>query len=374
MQQFGRDKGMNIGEVIENRTIEVRSFRDVQQAFDGISKLGNIQLLVVIIPMPFRIPCYEWVKQVAELQKGYITQCIKSETVEKRMSPSTVVNILQKINTKLNGTNHKIDLLPRENPPYIVFGADVTHPSPGSTEPSFAAVTGSCDLEATKYGLSLRIQDSRLEIIEDLEAIVEFHIKLFTKNTKVKPKHIIFYRDGVGDGQFPEVKAKEIGAIKRACAKTDCPSQITFVIVQKRHHTRFFPANEEAKIRGDKNSNVHAGTCVDTTITDKTALDFYLISHRSIQGVARPTKYWVLYDDANMSADAIEKLTFYLCHLYMRCTRAVSYPTPTYYAHLGALRAKAYCKGVEWAGKDLRQIQREKCVRAELNNFPMYFV
>ena len=35
-------------------------------------------------------------------------------------------------------------------------------------------------------------------------------------------------------------------------------------------------------------------------------------------------------------------LSYYLCHLYSRCTRAVSYPTPTYYAHLVADRARKH--------------------------------
>ena len=35
-------------------------------------------------------------------------------------------------------------------------------------------------------------------------------------------------------------------------------------------------------------------------------------------------------------------MSYYLCHLYSRCTRAVSYPTPTYYAHLVAERARKH--------------------------------
>jgi len=64
-----------------------------------------------------------------------------------------------------------------------------------------------------------------------------------------------------------------------------------------------------------------------------------------LQGTARPTKYKVLWDDANMSEDEIEELTYYLCHLFSRCNRSVSYPAPTYYAHLAAFRAKHYIDG-----------------------------
>lgn len=136
----------------------------------------------------------------------------------------------------------------------------------------------------------------------------------------------------------------EVQAIRRACSRIEADTykpKITFLVVQKRHHTRFFPTNPRDS--HDKNFNVPAGTCVDTKITHPTAQDFYLVSHASIQGVAKPTKYRTLWDDDNMSEDDIEQLTYFLCHMFTRCNRSVSYPAPTYYAHLAAARAKVYC-------------------------------
>lgn len=60
------------------------------------------------------------------------------------------------------------------------------------------------------------------------------------------------------------------------------------------------------------------------------------------QGTSRPTKYHRLWDDNNISEDELEVLTYYLCYLFSRCTRSVSYPAPTYYAHLAAFRARTY--------------------------------
>ena len=67
--------------------------------------------------------------------------------------------------------------------------------------------------------------------------------------------------------------------------------------------------------------------------------DFYLLSHEGIQWTV---DYQVLWDDSQFSADELEVLSYYLCHLYSRCTRAVSYPTPTYYTHLVAVRARKH--------------------------------
>lgn len=40
----------------------------------------------------------------------------------------------------------------------MIFGADVTHPSPGSLAPSISAVVGSMDAKVTLYGTSIRVQ------------------------------------------------------------------------------------------------------------------------------------------------------------------------------------------------------------------------
>lgn len=64
-----------------------------------------------------------------------------------------------------------------------------------------------------------------------------------------------------------------------------------------------------------------------------------------MQGTARPTKYRCLYNESNFNEDQLEQLTYYLCHMYARCTRSVSYPAPTYYAHLAAFRGRALLQG-----------------------------
>lgn len=75
----------------------------------------------------------------------------------------------------------------------------------------------------------------------------------------------------------------ELRAIRAACQKVQDGYKpgITFLVVQKRHHTRFFPGPRDWD--GDRNKNVVAGTLVDSKITHPTELDFYLVSHQSIQ-------------------------------------------------------------------------------------------
>ncbi|KAK4880346.1 hypothetical protein RN001_008492 [Aquatica leii] len=211
-----------------------------------------------------------------------------------------------------------------------------------SSVPSVAAVTASHDPFAFQFNFTWRLQPPTKEIITDLTNIVREHLLFFYRKNNLKPERIIFFRDGVSEGEFEFVVKSEIQAIRNACMMLEAAGtyqpKLTFLVVQKRNHTRFFPIDK--KDSEDRNFNVPPGTIVDTEITHPTAVDYYLVSHASIQGVARPTKYRKLWDDANMQEDELEELTYHLCHLFSRCTRAVSYPAPTYYAHLAAARAK----------------------------------
>lgn len=81
-------------------------------------------------------------------------------------------------------------------------------------------------------------------------------------------------------------------------------------MVQKRHHTRFFPGKTNVGRDDRKNNNVPAGTIVDQVIVRPTENQFYLVSHQSIQGVAKPTKYCILKDDGKHSIDDLQELTY----------------------------------------------------------------
>ncbi len=71
----------------------------------------------------------------------------------------------------------------------------------------------------------------------------------------------VFYRDGVSEGQFYQVLLHELDAIRKACAslEPDYQPPVTFVVVQKRHHTRLFASNHNDQRSVDRSGNVFAG-------------------------------------------------------------------------------------------------------------------
>jgi len=320
----------------------------IDDAYDKAKKSfkSDPQLLIVILPgNAGSSSTYGEIKRYCETEVDVPTQCLAANKVKKKQ-PAYIANVLLKINVKVGGTNW---IIPRDNfkffmsTPSIIFGADVTHAGPGSPMPSIAAVVASMDASASKYGCVLKSQGRRLEIIEDLSNIARTLLIRFYKSTQRKPEKIMFYRDGVSEGQFQAVLSAEVQALREACEslEKDYKPKITFIVVQKRHNVRLFPEQKDA----DRSGNVPAGLVVDQVITHPSEFDFYLNSHAGLQGTSRPCHYHVLADENGFNSNTLQDFTNKLCYTYVRCTKAVSLVTPVYYAHLGAARARFHAKG-----------------------------
>lgn len=76
-----------------------------------------------------------------------------------------------------------------------------------------------------------------------------------------------------------QVVREELKGIKDACKALDADYKplITYVVVQKRHHTRFLCANQRDACW--RSQNIPPGTVVDSVITHPSEFDFYMCSH-----------------------------------------------------------------------------------------------
>ncbi|KAF9976844.1 Eukaryotic translation initiation factor 2C [Actinomortierella ambigua] len=307
------------------------------------------QLLFCFLPNT-GLPLYAEIKRVSDTVIGISTQCVQMSHA-RNPKKQYCANVCLKMNVKLGGMNSFLP--PAQTPflsqkPTILFGADVSHPTPGDhVRPSIASLVGSMDAKAAHYAATVRVQTARTETIADLGGMVVELLKTFYQTCGQKPERILFYRDGVSDSQFAEILRSEVTSVKAACLaleKTYRPT-ITFVVVQKRHRVRFFPIRPQD---ADKIGNCKAGTVIDTDVVHPSEFDFYLQSHASLQGTSRPTHYHVLYDENNFRADELQDFTYKLCHLYARCTRTVSVVPPAAYAHIVAARARFHAQGEDW--------------------------
>ncbi|KAH9738150.1 protein argonaute MEL1 [Citrus sinensis] len=344
-----RNKGMDVN---PNPIYPVQSSHpnQIERALSDVHRACNDQrkaLQLLIIILPDLSGNYGRIKRVCETELGIVSQCCQPKHARK-CSPQYLENVALKINVKTGGRNSVLeDAIARNIPvltdiPTIIFGADVSHPQPGEdSSPSIAAVVASMDWPAvTTYRGLVSAQQHREEIIQDL-------FKVQQDPTR-GPVNAGMIRDGVSEGQFSHVLLSEMDAIRKACQSLEESylPPVTFIVVQKRHHTRFFPTNPS---QTDKSGNIQPGTVVDRMICHPLEFDFYLCSHAGIQGTSRPVHYHVLFDENKFTADNLQKLTNNLCYTYARCTRSVSVVPPAYYAHLAAFRARYYIEG-EGAG------------------------
>ncbi|KAI0743475.1 Piwi domain-containing protein [Daedaleopsis nitida] len=268
-------------------------------------------------------------------------------------------NVALKINARLGGVNSVIDSPVNDIlASSMVIGADVGHPGPGvDNRPSVTGLVASVDPRITKFTSFAHVQQPRLEAIQDLREMMVnafkdyllYRQKMMGDHSGRAPTYLIFYRDGVSEGEFARVSREEIKEIKNACVQMDWRDRNTqpkllFVVVGKRHHIRFFPKGHGSE--GTK-GNCPAGLTVHNQITHPDYNDFYLLSHAGLLGTSRPGHYTVLSNEANFPDATIHNLSYHLCHMYAPATRSVSIPAPVYYADKLCGRLEFHCENLQ---------------------------
>jgi len=106
----------------------------------------------------------------------------------------------------------------------------------------------SFDNHATKYAAFSSVQEPRQESIEDLEPMMKRASDAFGEMWKAPPACLVMFRDGLSEGEWEGVGRLEIAAIERAINGIwelrnlqFAKPKLTYIIVGKRHHIRFFP-------------------------------------------------------------------------------------------------------------------------------------
>ncbi|TPX61344.1 hypothetical protein PhCBS80983_g01189 [Powellomyces hirtus] len=371
--------GMRITMARPNLVWEAGAIRDQDCIAGVLEKIvkgpaGRPQLIMCLLPTPNKDAIYNAIKHYADTIAGIPTQCVADKHIAKA-SPQYCANVCMKINMKLGGITSELStkLTWVSSKPTMIIGIDVTHPTFGDkTMPSIAAVVGTINAGCSQYYSSLRIQDARMETLT--EGSVQFAecLRAFIAKNKIGPARILVYRDGVSEGEFDSISKTEINAIRAAAerVKAGYRPAITYVACQKRHNARFFPIVGPGAGGGGRGGfsgrggrggggagrgggsggggvsypydNVPPGTVIDTGVTHPTLHDYFMVSHAGLKGTSRPVHYQVLRDENRINQDDLQALTYELCHLYGKATRAVSVVTPVYYAHIVAARARCW--------------------------------
>ncbi|KAL4087694.1 hypothetical protein PRIC1_013582 [Phytophthora ramorum] len=331
----------------ENRGVGVdelmtKCFRQLEKC-QAERRAGPPQLLLVILPDTSSF-LYGDVKRTSDTVLGIASQCIASKNLRKA-NAAFCANVCLKINMRLNGKNAVLrGPLPLiSTAPTILVGADVEYPRPSSDyQPAIAAVVASMDAYSAQYAARVAAQKTSSEIQRLPHMLRELFLAYF-ENTKRRPEHVMYYRGGVGKGEMVDILQAELRALRMAfkMISENYSPLVTFIVANKRHHTRAFPVSPRD---GDRKGNVKPGTVVDAGVVDPHRFEFFLWGHTSLQGTSKPCRYTVLHDENNMSAGDVQQLTYHLGYTFSRSTHSVSVVTPVYYANEAAAHARHFLR------------------------------
>ncbi|KZP00889.1 Piwi-domain-containing protein, partial [Calocera viscosa TUFC12733] len=319
---------------------------------EAVQRLGGLDCIVLITDRSSDL--YYTLKHFGDVQVGVATQHLDYHKLMKA-NDQMRIDMVARINPKLGGMNHvpsKTSAAWLGQAPTMIFGADTSHPGPDDQEkPTIAALVSSVDETGTRYRATVGVQPSRVEIMRDLTQMVVTAVRAFQgyqamveKRPNVVPARVLFYRDGVGEGQFQEVCDQEVVAVKNAFASLKMPPpKVTFVVVGKRHHTRFFPVDKKD---ADRSGNAPSGLIVDHDIVHPAYPNWFLLSQGGLKGTSRPMHACIMKDENNFPLQTLQYLTYTLTHNFARATRAVSIPSPIYYAHIASGRRAIHFKAL----------------------------
>ena len=244
-------------------------------------KQNSVKVLLVILDKEDAY-VYSRIKFFADTNFGIHTVHTIASKFMKNGNPipsaQFIANLALKFNLKLGGINHA---LPKDRLGFLqkgttmVVGMDVVHPSPGQIKesPSIAAVVASIDKHLAQWPSSLQTQRREHKGADEimrsdiLRPMVTERLEKWQSTNGSLPERILVYRDGVSESQYEEVLSTEVPVFFEASKKLGKDGvQVAFIIVGKRHHTRFYPTttkdSDHAYNPEGRNANPRPGTVV----------------------------------------------------------------------------------------------------------------
>lgn len=222
-----------------------------------------------------------------------------------------------------------------------------------------------------------------VEMISNLDSSIEVLLQRWKRNNDgLLPQSLFFCRDGVGDAQLTQVLDEELPQIRNACRKVYAKGSVPAIVIlvtQKRHIVRFYePA--EGQNKAFNNGNPVPGFVVDSGIVCRDFDDFYMVSHKTLQGTSVPAHHIRVYDERKCNTDDLQALVNGLAYIFGRSTTSISETAPARYAHLLCERAKYHLHDAYFPPPDDNDdydsrvhFSGEHCIHADLRE-TMYFV
>lgn len=325
-----QDAVRNMGFRINNpKVVPIETDRsdEIVRALENCCR-EDTQLIMVIVTNN-NASRYAAIKKKCCVDRPIPTQVIVQKTITPKdgnvrslMSVATKVAI--QINCKLGAVPWFVKL-PLGG--LMTVGYDVSHDVKNRTI-SYGALVATMDLRTScKYFSAVSPHSNGEEMSNELALNMTKALKEYRLEHGTLPQKILFYRDGVSEGQTHYVVEHELNHLRKTLEKhyeiAEQELRFAFIIVNKKLNTRIF--------KGDRNPI--PGTIVDDVITLPERYDFYLISQSVRQGTVSPTAYNIVCDTLQLPPDKMQILTYKMCHLYYNWSGTTRVPAVCQYAH-----------------------------------------
>ncbi|CRK90810.1 CLUMA_CG004500, isoform A [Clunio marinus] len=299
------------------------------------------RLVAVIVPNN-AADRYSAIKRVTCVDAAVPTQVIVARTLTKPKGLMTIATkVMIQINCKLGGAPWMIDF-PISG--VMAIGFDISH-DPTNRSKSYGAFVATMDLKKNVKFFSSVSEHKKGEASGTIANHFIGALKAFKLEHKALPERIIFYRDGVDEGQNYSVIEDEVEHLKKMLKDiydkfgNGKKPKFTFIVVTKKLNTRIF-LNKNSKYE-----NPEPGTVVDSVITLPNRFEFFLVSQSVRQGTVAPTNYNIIHHDVqdnDLTPDRLQILTYKYTHLYYNWSGTTRVPAVVQYAHkLADLAAKS---------------------------------
>lgn len=293
------------------------------QAIERVAQ-NDPQMIMCVVPN-ISSDRYAAIKKKCCVDRGIPTQVVVQKTLGNRGLMSVATKIAIQMNCKLGYAPWSVEI-PLSN--LMTIGFDVTHDTRDKSL-SYGALVATMDLkQQVRFFSAVSAHKNGEELSNELQTNVGKALRAYREMHNTLPSRILFYRDGVGDGQIHYVKDHEIVQLKAMLEKAYTsaglqPCQLLYIVVSKRINTRIFANNR----------NPTPGTVADDVITLPERYDFYLISQHVGQGTVSPTSYNIIHDEWGLEPDKVQMLSYRFCHMYYNWSGTVRVPAMCQYAH-----------------------------------------
>ncbi|XP_030381506.1 protein aubergine-like isoform X2 [Scaptodrosophila lebanonensis] len=317
--------------ISEPRYHEIQDDRNssYSQAIDKAASMDPE--IVMIVLKTSNEEKYACIKKRACVDRPVPSQVVTLRVIAPRQEKSgglmsIATKVVIQMNAKLMGIPWLVELPLRG---LMTVGFDVCHSSKNKSK-SYGALVATMDIRTSGRFFSAVTEHMKGQELSDQMAMnMTLAIKSYRQNHGELPERIIFYRDGVGDGQLHQVVNIEVKLLQtklddiyKAAGKPE-GCRLAFIVVTKRINTRYF-VNKR---------NPAPGTIVDDIITLPDRYDFFLVSQSVSQGTVSPTNYNIIYNKIGLSADKLQMLTYKMTHMYYNFSGTCRVPSVCQYAH-----------------------------------------